>query len=218
MLNALIEGEEKERSRLARELHDGVGGILSASRMHLSLLQEDQPNGSHADGLTHISSMLDQASQEIRSIAHNLFPDLLEMHPLDVAVGNYCQRVRNAGLNLDYYYLGARNEISTPLKLAIYRSVQELVNNSIKHARASHVLVQLSQHENTLQLTVEDNGAGFDPDKVVGMGLLSLKNKITKLGGQLSIESCPGKGTTVHIEIDFATNENSVHDSLSVNA
>ena len=203
VLNAVIDGEEKERSRLARELHDGVGGILSASKMHLSLIEEDNQYASRYGALKNVSSMLDHASQEIRTIAHNLFPDILLTHGLDAALSNYCQRMRNAGLNIEYYCLGDIPKLNNRFKLMVYRAVQELVNNVMKHARADHVLVQLSHHNNMMSVVVEDNGAGFDTSGPKGMGLLTLEDKIKNLDGRLSIESTPGNGTTVHMEFEL---------------
>ena len=203
VLNALMEGEERERSRLARELHDGVGGILSASKMHLSIIQDEERFATKASKLKNVSSLLDQAAQEIRTIAHNLFPDILLMHDLDVALSNFCQRMRNAGLNIEYYCLGKIPKLNNRFKLIVYRAVQELVNNVMKHAHADHVLVQLSKHDNMMTIVVEDNGVGFDDNVQKGMGLLNLTEKVKNLDGHLTIESAPGKGTTVHIEFNL---------------
>lgn len=203
VLNALIEGEEKERSRLARELHDGVGGILSASKMHLSIIQDEAGAPRWSDHLGNISAMLDQASQEIRTIAHNLFPDILLMNDLDVALANYCQRMRNAGVNVEYYFLGKAPQLNNRFKLAVYRAVQELINNVIKHSKADHVLVQMSCHNDVLTVVVEDNGIGFDPQNTSGIGLLNLRDKVSHMDGQLVIDSAPGKGTTVQMEFEL---------------
>jgi signal transduction histidine kinase len=189
VLNALVEGEEKERSRLARELHDGVGGILSASKMHLSIIEDEEHYGPKATQLKNVSSLLDQAAQEIRTIAHNLFPDILLMHDLDVAISYYC--------------LGKMPKLNNHFKLIVYRAVQELVNNVMKHAHADHVLVQLSKHDNVMTIVVEDNGVGFDEKVPKGMGLLNLADKVKNLDGQFSIESAPGKGTTVVLEFNL---------------
>ena len=217
VLNAHIEGEEKERLRLARELHDGVGGILSASKMHLSILQEDSRNGSTSAPLKNIASMLDHASQEIRNIAHNLFPDILIMNDLDVAVASFCDRVRSAELNIEYYCLGTMPKLNNRFKLVVYRAIQELINNVIKHAHASSVLVQLSCHDNMLTIVVEDNGSGISDNGKNGMGLTSLREKVRSMDGQISIDSRPGHGTTVQLEFDVSrSSEHSVTESTIV--
>ena len=219
VLNALVEGEEKERSRLARELHDGVGGILSASRMHLSILQEDAHNRTYAKDFRKISSMLDQAAQEIRTIAHNLFPEIVSMHSLGVAIGNYCERMKSSGLNIDYYCLGELPEFEDRFKLVVYRAVQELVNNVMKHSKADHVLVQLSHYNNILTIIVEDNGIGFKKDVVKGMGLATLQDKVKRFDGHVSVESGPGRGTTVQLEFGLgAERQHSVGEASTMHA
>lgn len=216
VLNALVEGEEKERSRLARELHDGVGGILSASRMHLSIIEEVTPHGGQPYQIKNVSSLIEQATQEIRTIAHNLFPDLLLANDLNVAVANFCERMRSAGLNIDYYCLGTIPALDNRLKLIIYRAIQELVNNAMKHAKAEHVLVQMSQRDDIITIVVEDNGKGFDTHVSKGMGLTSLEKKVRNLNGQLTIESTPGRGASILME--FNTRTFSEHSALATSA
>lgn len=203
VLKAVMEGEEKERSRLARELHDGVGGLLSASKMHVSLFRDGERETSQADDLKNIASMLDQASQEIRTIAHNLSPDILSTYELDVALANYCDRISNEEFVIEYYFLGEMPKLDDRFKVVVYRACQELINNVIRHARADHVIVQLSQHDNVLSLTVEDNGIGFKNENSHGLGLANLRNRVRQMSGQLSIDSEPGNGTTVHLEFNI---------------
>lgn len=206
VLNALVEGEEKERSRLARELHDGVGGILSASKMHLSIIHEEARLGSQAAyQIENVSSMIDQAAQEIRTIAHNLFPDILVMNDLDVALANFSERMRSAGLNIDYYCLAPIPPLDNHFKLIIYRAVQELVHNTIKHAKAEHVLVQISLRDDIMTIVVEDDGKGFHSHVAKGMGLINLEKKVKNLDGQLIIESAPGQGTCIQIDFKIST-------------
>ncbi|GAB3168532.1 tetratricopeptide repeat-containing sensor histidine kinase [Telluribacter humicola] len=202
VLMARIDGEEKERSRLARELHDGVGGLLSATKMHLSVLQNEVDWAGQAQKFQHTSSMLDAASREIRSIAHNLSPDMLLRYELDQALANFCQTVSNDSLQVDFYYLGEPLRVKNNFKLVLYRMVQELVNNVIKHAGATQALVQLSHHEHILTLTVEDNGVGFEENGGKGIGLTNLQARVKDMQGELSIESAPGRGTTVYAEFD----------------
>lgn len=199
VLNALVEGEEKERSRLARELHDGVGGILSASRMHLSIM-EAEAQDARSFQIKNVSSMIDQAAQEIRTIAHNLFPDILMANDLHVALGDFCERIRSAGLDIEYYCLGGIPSLDNHLKLALYRAVQELVNNAMKHARADRVIVQMSMHDDVITILVEDNGIGFEATTAKGMGLINLEKKVRNLNGQLTIESRANEGTSVQLE------------------
>ncbi len=205
MLMAMVEGEEKERARLARELHDGVGGILSATKMHLSILKNEEQLTDRSAKFNHTASMLDSASQEIRNISHNLSPGMLLENELETVLASFCQKVSNASLQVDFYHLGDSVKLKNNFKLVLYRIVQELVNNIIKHAQASHALVQLSQHEQVLSLTVEDDGVGFDAsEKGHGIGLGNLQSRVADMGGQISIETAKGRGTTVYLEFDVS--------------
>lgn len=205
ILTAMMEGEEKERSRLARELHDGVGGILSASKMHLSVLQNDQDFTGKSDKFDHTMSLLDNASQEVRTIAHNLSPNILKTYDLEVALSVFCQSVSNARLQIDFYAINNIPKFSSGFNLVVYRTVQELINNIIKHSQADHALVQISQYDELLSLTIEDNGIGFVEQESKGIGLFNLRSRINDMNGQITINSQPGSGTTIYIEFNTSS-------------
>ena len=199
VLEARIEGEEKERSRLARELHDGVGGIISATKMHLSIARNELGNSK----LDHTVSLLDSAAQEIRSIAHNLDPESLIKHGLRDAVALFCKKVSSERLNIEYYAMGDLPALKTNFQVSIYRIVQELVNNIIKHSGASGAIVQMSCYENFLTLTVEDNGIGMRLSGSSGIGLSNLQARVRALNGQIEIASTENSGTTVNLEFEL---------------
>lgn len=201
-LTARMEGEEKERTRLARELHDGVGGLLSATRMHASTLHKASRAELKTSGEQEkVISLLDQAAHEIRNIAHNLSPDVVISHGLDMAIRQFCGRLSNETLRIECIMLGDPNILNSQLTLTVYRVVQELVNNIVKHSGASHALVQVSVHHELVLISVEDNGVGYDASRNEGIGLLNLKSRISELDGLLSIDSSPGNGTVVNIEL-----------------
>lgn len=195
VLTASMDGQEKERSRLARELHDGVGGMLSAARMHLSI--EDA-----ASNVTLALSMLDQASQEIRAIAHNLSPNIILQNELDVVMAEFCNRVRSSQVAVEYYVVGAIPRLEPAFKLGVYRAFQEIMNNGLRHSGATRIMVQMSVNDNLLLLTIEDDGVGFDVGKTRGNGLTNLKNRVKELKGEIDIVSAPGQGTTVQLEFE----------------
>lgn len=196
VLSANMEGQEKERSRLARDLHDGVGGVLSAAKMHLSIAPAD---GNISEAMT----MLDQAAQEIRTIAHNLSPNMILVQELDTVFREFCNRVKSAQLAVDYYVMGAMPKLEPAFKLGVYRAFQEIMNNVIKHSRATHVMVQISVNDDLLMLTVEDNGIGFDTTTTSGNGLINLQNRVRELRGHIEIASTLNKGTTVQLDFDL---------------
>lgn len=202
---ATLEGEEGERKRLAKELHDNIGGTLSTVKMWFQTIAEREPLNHTQKEYTDALQLLDTALTEVRNTAHHLMPELLLRHGLAAAVRIFCGNVQKAtGMEIDYRYLGYIGEIDKGIALIIYRTVQELVQNIVKHAKATHVLVQLSMHENELSLTVEDNGKGTDVSllpETDGMGLRSIRNNVEKLGGAFQIQAEPGGGTTVDIDI-----------------
>lgn len=205
LLKALVTGEEKERSRIARELHDGLGGILAAAQMHLSTLETAQVNDRQK--LSQSEKLVSSAAEETRRIAHNMLPETLLRLGLDEALKEYSRTITESKLlQVEYESIGIDSRLEASSELAIYRVIQELVNNIIKHAQASHAFIQLHRHNNTLSITIEDNGHGFDTKTIQkeGIGLANIKSRINFLNGSLNIKSDREKGTSVYIEIQLA--------------
>ncbi|HKG07203.1 MAG TPA: ATP-binding protein [Pedobacter sp.] len=200
ILKAMMSGEETERSRLAKDLHDGVGGLLSATKMHLSILQNDP--GFHGRGhqFNHTVSMLDTASHEIRMIAHNLAPELLEKLGLHKALSAYFSRLQSPEFKINYIKVGEVPRMEGSFELLVYRVIQELINNVIKHAYSNYVLVQMSYHDHMLSITVEDNGVGLNGEE--GVGFSNLRSRVAAVSGYIEIESAQNNGTTVFVEFD----------------
>ncbi len=204
LLKALVTGEEKERSRIARELHDGLGGILAAAQMHLSTLETAQINDKNKLNLS--EQLVSTAAEETRRIAHNMLPETLLRMGLDEALKEHSRTITESKLlHIEYESIGIESRLEASSELAIYRVVQELINNIIRHANATHALIQLHQHHNTLSITIEDNGHGFDAKNTQkdGIGLANIKSRINFLNGSLNIKSDKEKGTSVYIEIQL---------------
>ncbi|WP_165973200.1 sensor histidine kinase [Pedobacter sp. ok626] len=208
---AVLKGEEQERTRLAKDLHDGLGGMLSGIKFSLGNIKENlimTPDNTHA--FERSIDMLDSSIQEMRRVAHNMMPEMLVKYGLDTALKEYCEEMDRSGvLHVNYQSVGMnRAEIPQTTAVTIYRIIQELVNNSIKHAQAKNVLVQLhlSQGEKLLAVTVEDDGQGFDTDQLKqanGMGWLNIRNRVEFLKAKLDLQSASDKGTSVMIEINI---------------
>lgn len=201
MLNAHIEGEEMERSRMAHTLHDGVGSLISAVKMNVSALQI-LPEERYI--YLKAIDLLNDASFELRSTAHNLMPEMVLQEGLQSAVRLFCDRVSNhKSLFIECQFYGDFRPMKKTFELFIYRLTQELVNNAIKHAEAGRILVQLSMHNDLLTLTVEDNGKGFAMGALPkGGGLNNIKEKTGILGGSMSIQSGEGTGTQIYLEFN----------------
>ncbi len=204
-LKAMMKGEENERTRLARELHDGIGGMLAAIKINLSSIRKEYRQLSEIEKLDTISYMLQDTSSEVRKTAHNLMPDVLIRHNLEDALLFYFSKINEAkNLQLDLHCHGDLAQLSKSEELMLYRIIQELVQNILKHARATQAEIQIIVHEGLLNISVEDNGIGFDTNQQnEGFGLQNLRYRIQALHGEISITSERGKNTTVHIDFDL---------------
>lgn len=204
-LLAIIKGEEKERSRLGKELHDGIVGMLSITRMYMANLSEK--NGQIAASEDYIAAerILDDTIGELRKIAHNLLPEQLMNLGLVEAVRAFCNTVQKTNkIKIDFQSHGVSGRLDVHLELFIYRMVQELVQNIIKHASATHALVQLSRYESVFSVTVEDNGTGMNDNyKDKGMGLGLIEARVRQLNGHMNIRSETGSGTSVYVELEI---------------
>lgn len=203
LLQALMQGEEKERSRIAKDLHDGVAGMLAAVKMHLSTVdnEPEQPKG-YKKAL----QLLNEATAEVRKTSHNLMPEVLLQHGLDKALRRYCSNISSESLQVHYYFLGEEQRYIDSFELSVYRIVQELLNNIFKHSKATEASVQLSVQNTMLSISIEDNGVGFSkqPAQAGGMGLDSLKHRIHALNGNIELNAETGGGVNAYLEFDTA--------------
>lgn len=206
LLQALMQGEEKERSRIAKDLHDGVAGMLAAVKMHFSSMPGSD-NLMQVEGYQQGMKLLNEATQEIRKTSHNLMPEVLLQHGLDEALRRYCNNVNNSKvLQIQYDSWGQVDRFNDSFELSVYRIVQELVNNIIKHSKATQAIVQLSQQDDVLAISIEDNGVGFSNNEngKDGMGLRSLQSRIKAMNGKLEMESSQQSGVSAYLEFEIA--------------
>lgn len=214
---SLWKGEEKERSRIAKELHDGLGSLLSGLRFSIQSINGENTYPEKITVLVEKSlSVLDKSISELRSLAHNLIPEALEKLGLKAALGDFCGSFASDNSpKIKFQAIGWSNEKIDPnVELTVFRIAQELINNSIKHANASEILVQLTKDEAVLLLDIEDNGIGFDPEingHSKGMGWSNIRTRINYLQAKLNLQTEKGKGTSVHIEVPLPKNSNLVN-------
>lgn len=204
---AVLKGEEQERTRLAKDLHDGLGGMLSGikysfANMKGNLIMTDE----NARAFERSMDMLDSSIKEMRRVAHNLMPEALVKFGLDTALKDFCSDINQSGaIRVNYQSIGLEGAaIPQTTAIAIYRIVQELLNNTIRHAAATHAIVQLTKSGNSISLTVEDDGKGFDTSILnvsKGIGWDNIMHRINFLKGKLDVNSQPGKGTSVLVEL-----------------
>ena len=203
-LQALMEGEEKERSRLAQDLHDGINGDLSYIKYHLSSIELESLSTENKTLVNKAIDMIDYSCDQVRNISHNLSPTTINDFGLVTSLKNYCAKLDGLHpIKINFQHFGNDILLSKNIETVIYRIVQELVNNIIKHANATEALVQFNSHEDILFITVEDNGKGFENNsKTSGIGLKNIASRIAFLNATLEEEHNPN-GTTFSINIDL---------------
>ena len=204
---AVLKGEDQERTRLAKDLHDGLGGLLSGIKFSFTSMKDNLiMTPENARVFERSLDMLDTSIQEMRRVAHNLMPESLFRFGLDAALNDFCSNINDSGiLKIRYQSFGLDQiKLNHTITVSVYRIIQELVNNILKHAQAQKGLVQLTVSNNLLLIDVEDDGNGFDagtPENRKGIGWSNIRSRIDYLGGKLDLKSNPEEGTIVHIEI-----------------
>lgn len=206
-LKAQVRGEEQERQRIARELHDNIAAQLWGIKLNVDNIQQlNKQNGNYDKKLASVFQQLTDAAQDVRKTAHNLMPDLLLEEGLATALASICEKIgKNTQLEVDFQEYGVLPRLDKDIELSIYRMVQELIQNVLKHATdATLMLVQLSCAGSMLNVTVEDNGTVFNmKDKTDGTGLQQIRKRVSSLKGYFDLQNRPGKGTTAYIEFDL---------------
>lgn len=202
---AVIEAEENERMRIARELHDGVGQYLSAVKLNLSNLQSTLhlTNEQEKKLMNNALTVIDDSVKEVRTVSHTMMPGALSEKGLERAIRDFMERIISEKLSIAFDVHLLNTKLDNTTEIIVYRVIQEVINNIIKHAQASEVNIQLIQHEEELVLMVEDNGIGFDANNSIkqGIGLKNIRSRVEFLNGTVDIDSQPKKGTTISIEI-----------------
>ncbi len=206
-VQSVFQGQEEERKRMATDLHDGLAGILLSTKYSFGnvkdnlVLSEDSSNAFEKS-----MAMIDMSIHELRRVAHNLMPEALVKFGLDTALNDFCININNNSKVLFTYQSFNMNDEKVPKNVAgpVYRMIQELSNNILKHAQATTALIQLIFENNALSITVEDNGKGFEVNSLKGapgIGYSILQSRVTYLKGTIDVHSDSAKGTSVSINI-----------------
>jgi two-component system NarL family sensor kinase len=205
-VDAMLKGQEEERSRIAKDLHDGLGGLLSGTKLSFVNVKETLVmTPEHAVYFDKSLSMLDNAIGDLRKVAHNLMPEALVKYGLHDALRDFCDSIQfSTGLKVSYQQFGKKRKLGNTADVFIYRIVQELVNNVIKHANASEIIVQLTMAPDKVSIAVEDDGTGFNKlgmEQTRGAGIANIKYRVQYFNGTWDIVTSPGNGTSVNIEL-----------------
>jgi signal transduction histidine kinase len=200
---SVIVGQENERKRIAQELHDGIGVLLSTASIHFSNVEETSTDEKTTQLLNKANKLLKQAGGEVRKISHDMMPGVLSKFGLQEALEDIFETVEDAGsIEADYDIKLEDERLDENTEMILYRIVQEILNNTLKHAHATQIHFTLKKEANELIIHYNDNGKGFDQNKVQGaksLGLSGIKSRIDFLKGNMKFTSTPGKG--VHYEI-----------------
>ena len=202
-LIAVLQATEEEKHRISKELHDGVGQQLSGLKMKLESLNEDMQDQPIRSKSKEITEGLQKTSDELRTISHQMMPRALIEEGLVLAVRDLVEQTfHNTPIKGSFEYQSSSNRFESNVELNIFRSIQEILNNSIKHSEAKNVSIQFYQIKNKLILTIEDDGKGFDPKlQSNGHGIQNIKSRISLLNGNVNFESVEGSGTVITLSI-----------------
>lgn len=203
---AVIEAEERERKRIAADLHDGVGQTMSAAKMNLSVISHDIPfsNEEQKAAFDKAMTLVDEGCKEVRSVSHQIMPNALLKSGLATAIREFLSKIDQRVLQVNLYTEGLDERLPDNVETVLYRVIQECVNNVIKHAQATILDMTLIQDTSDISITIEDNGKGFvinEAKRSNGIGLQNLETRIAYLKGSIEWDSTPNNGTVVTIII-----------------
>ena len=204
---SILVGQEKERERIARELHDGIGVLLSTASIHFSSVEE-KADKETSEMLKKANKLLKDASKEVRQISHNMMPGVLSKFGLREAIEDLFEDVEEASdIEVDLQLICKDERLPENMEIMIYRVIQEMLNNTIKHAKASKISLYISRGDDEVIMDYMDNGVGFDEDKLPhdeNIGLSGIRTRIDYLGGTSELTCEPGKGTKYSISIPIS--------------
>jgi signal transduction histidine kinase len=205
-INSMVSGQEEERARIAKDLHDRLGSMLSVVKIHYKSVEDDLEKIKKETKTQYekANKLLDEACEAVRKIAHNMVSGTLTKFGLVPALKELKEKIEETKtLQIELLAHGLDDRLDNTTEIQLYRVVQELLNNVLKHAEATEVTIQLLKREHDVNIMVTDNGIGFEVDEILneGMGLKSVKARIAEMDGRVLIDSSKGNGTTVTIEI-----------------
>jgi len=207
VINAIITTEENERKRFAKDLHDGLGPLLSTVKMSLSALDNRIKDQTGTEILGNTNHLVNEAINTLKDISNNLSPHILSNFGLSSALSAFVAKInKTKAIEIDFKSNMENIRLETEKEVVVYRAAFELINNSIRHSGASRIEIDLNKHEKFITLQFYDNGRGFDTsalghEDTKGMGLSNIDTRVKSVDGVFILESTPGKGTSALIKI-----------------
>lgn len=204
-IDKLLEGQEKERIKIANDLHDNLGSLLATLKLNFQNLKKQDLKNDPDNLFNKTDELIEEAYQKVRTIAHTKNAGVIANQGLLPSVKNIAKKMNIPGkLTVEVIPFGLEERLENTLEVTIFRMIQEILTNAIKHANATEINVHLTQHDDSLNIIVEDNGDGFNPkkiDKKEGMGLTNIEKKVEQMGGVFTIDSSEKRGTSILIDI-----------------
>ncbi len=217
ILNAVIDTQETERKRMAEDLHDGLGPLLSSIKIYLNLISTKKSDSKEKRNLVkYTNELIDEAIRSTKEISNNLMPSLLADYGALATIKSFCKKINITGLlDIELDTLGYTKRLEQHIEITLYRIILELINNTLKHANANNVYIKLLIHNNKVHLTYTDDGCGFNISKIklkqnAGMGINNIFSRVESLQGVCDYFSEESKGTCVKIVFDIEKNKTTV--------
>lgn len=205
LLNAVIESQEVERKRVGRDLHDGVGTALSSLRLIIDMSKPTVDKQNHHEFISSTKQIIDKVIKDVRAISHNLSPTTLSYYGLTSAIEEHCNIINQSGtINAELVDNAgeAVKQLNLPVATAFYRVLEELLNNTIKHAQATKTSIIFTQNDNILGIEYKDNGKGVNLEAVspTGMGMQNIESRLNNINARYSVVTAPGHGFGLNIQ------------------
>jgi signal transduction histidine kinase len=205
-VKAVIEAEENERQRIAKDLHDGVGQMMSAAKMNLSAFESEIKFATEEQkqSLEKVIQLVDESCKEVRTVSHIMMPNALLKNNLAAAIHDFVNKLNNKTLQAHVNTIGLDERMDSNIETVLYRVIQECVHNAIKHAGATTLDISLIRDKDGISGTIEDNGKGFDvvdKENFEGIGLKNITTRIEYLKGTVDFDTAPGRGTVVAFHV-----------------
>jgi two-component system, NarL family, sensor kinase len=203
-LNSMLEGQEAERMRIAKDLHDSLGGLLSNVKAHFTIIQQEIEKLEKFNVAERTNQLIDEACLEVRRISHNMMPHALSISGLKGALEDLADYMRSIQYTVNLEIRNVPEELEQTRQVTIYRLIQEVLNNIHKHAEARNIVIQLIGYDQNLNMVIEDDGKGFEYKKALekgGLGIKSINSRVEFLDGTIEWDSLSGQGTSININI-----------------
>lgn len=206
LMTAVLRTEERSRADISRELHDGLGPLLSSAKMSLSAISKEGMTEKDQATLRNTAMVIDEAIRSLREISNNLSPHVLNNFGLARGIRNFVDRVVALhGIDVRFTTKLREERFDSNIEVIIYRVTCELINNSLKHSKCKHIEVELAVRDNCVVLDYKDDGCGFSPESVAdkGMGISNMSSRVSSLSGIFLLDSSEGRGMSAHVEVSL---------------